>query len=88
MHDAAFVLLGLTLLPAMVFLVGAFQADPRWRGLAVYTGASAALVLPAFVLKGLAFYVFLGGVLLWSEAAAWNLRRLAGTGKFPSITRP
>ncbi len=70
LHDLSFVLLGLTLLPAMLLLGRAFQCDPRWRGLAVYTWATAALAIPTFVLKGIAFYVFLVAVLVWNEVVA------------------
>jgi len=77
LHDASFVLLGLTLLPAMLFLGRAFQRYARWSRLAVYTWITAALIIPAFILKGIAFYLFLGGVLLWSEVIAWRLNRLS-----------
>lgn len=77
LHDASFVLLGLTLLPAMLFLGRAFRSDPRWRGLAIYTWATAAFVIPAFILKGPAFYVFLAAVLLWSETLAWRLNQIS-----------
>jgi hypothetical protein len=76
LHDASFVSLGLTLLPAMIFLGCAFQNDPRWSRLAPYTWITAALILPAFILKGIAFYLFLAGVLLWCEVVAWQLHQL------------
>jgi hypothetical protein len=77
LHDGAFVVLGLSLLPAMVLLGGAFRRDPRWRRLAAGTWLAAACVIPAFVMKGAAFYVFLAAVLAWSELVAWRLRKLA-----------
>jgi hypothetical protein len=73
LHDASFVFLGLTLLPAMIALGRAFQLDPRWRGMAAYTWLTVALALPTFVLKGAAFYIFLLAVLAWSEVAAIRL---------------
>ena len=76
LHDAFFVLLGLTLMPGMLALGRAFQHDSRWRGLAVFTWVTAALSLPTFFLKGLLFYVFLGAILLWSEIVALRLRSL------------
>ncbi len=76
LHDASFVLLGLTLLPAMLALGRAFQLDPRWRGMSTYTWLTVACALPTFVLKGAAFYVFLLCVLTWSEMVALRLRRL------------
>ena len=70
LHDASFVLLGLTLLPAMLTLGRAFQLDPRWRSLSAYTWLTVALAIPTFVLKGAAFYIFLLAVLTWSEVLA------------------
>jgi hypothetical protein len=70
LHDLSFVMLGLTLLPAMLFLGCAFHHDPRWRDLGLYTWITVALAVPAFILKGIAFYFFLGSVLLWNEIIA------------------
>jgi hypothetical protein len=76
LHDVFFALLGLTLMPGMIALGRAFQKDPRWRGLAIYTWATAALALPTFFIKGVAFYVFLAAVLIWSEVIALRMRSL------------
>ena len=73
LHDLSFVLLGLTLFPAMIFLGFAFRADERWKNLAVYTWGTLALAGPAFFIKGAAFYVFLFAILLWNEIAALRL---------------
>jgi Protein of unknown function (DUF998) len=67
LHDLSFVLLGLTLLPAMIFLGKAFWDDPRWRDLGLYTWATVVLAVPTFILKGIAFYIFLGLILIWNE---------------------
>lgn len=75
LHDAAFVVLGLTLLPAMIMLGRAFEDDPRWRGYGIYTWVTAALAIPSFFLKGAAFYVFLFFILLWNEIIAWKLNK-------------
>ena len=75
LHDLSFVLLGLTLFPAMVVLGFAFRADERWKSLAVYTWGTLALAGPAFFIKGAAFYVFLFSILLWNELAALRLTR-------------
>ncbi|HEY2979772.1 MAG TPA: DUF998 domain-containing protein [Anaerolineales bacterium] len=77
LHDASFVMLGLSLLPGMLVLGRAFHNDARWRGLAIPTWAAAALVIPAFILKGAAFYVFLAAVLLWSEMLAWRFKQIS-----------
>jgi len=73
LHDLSFVMLGLTLLPAMILFGFAFRADERWEGLSLYTWITVALALPAFWLKGAAFYVFMLAVLVWSEVVAIRL---------------
>lgn len=75
LHDLSFVLLGLTLFPAMIILGFAFHADPRWKNLAAYTWGTLALAAPAFFVKGAAFYVFLLAILVWNEIAAIRLNR-------------
>jgi hypothetical protein len=78
LHDLCFVLLGLTLIPAMIPLGFAFQQDTRWKNLSQYTWVTAALSLPAFWLKGAAFYLFILAVLIWCEIVADRLRRRSG----------
>jgi hypothetical membrane protein len=73
LHDLSFVLLGLTLFAAMIVLGFAFRNDERWRNLSLYTWLTLAFSIPAFVLKGAAFYVFLSAILLWMESVAWKL---------------
>lgn len=73
LHDGAFVLLGLTLLPAMFLLAHIFRRNPRWRDHARYTLITVLVIAPAFALKGIAFYVFLAGVLAWFEITAIRL---------------
>ena len=75
LHDASFVVIGSTLMPAMLLLGFAFRADAHWRGLSGYTWLTVALAGPAFALKGAAFYVFLLAVLVWSEVTAVHLYR-------------
>jgi hypothetical protein len=77
LHDLSFVLLGLFMLPAMLGLGRAFQNDPRWRGFGPYTFVTAALAIPSFALKGIAFYIFLGAILTWSVLLAIKLFRLS-----------
>jgi hypothetical protein len=76
LHDFCFVLLGITLLGAMLFLGKAFQDDPRWRGYGIYTWITAALAIPSFFLKGVAFYVFLLAILTWNEVIAIRLLKI------------
>jgi len=76
LHDSSFVLLGLTLAPAMILLGFAFQNDIRWKSLSTYTWVTVALALPTFWIKGAAFYVFMLAVLIWSEVTALRLNSL------------
>ncbi len=73
LHDLSFVLLGLTLFPAMIVLGFAFRTDSFWKTLSLYTWLTLAFAIPAFILKGAAFYVFLFSILLWMEILAWRL---------------
>jgi hypothetical protein len=77
LHDTSFVMLGLTLMPAMLALGFAFRKDDHWKGLALYTWITVALALPAFWLKGAAFYVFMLAVLVWSEIVAIRLKSIS-----------
>jgi len=73
LHDLSFVMLGLTLMPAMIFLGFAFREHPHWINLSRYTWITVALALPAFWLKGAAFYIFMLAVLIWCEVIAFRL---------------
>jgi hypothetical protein len=74
LHDAFFGVLGAALMPGMLLLGGVFQKHEHWKNLALYTWGTLALVIPTFWLKGVAFYVFLLAILLWSEVVAFRLR--------------
>jgi Protein of unknown function (DUF998) len=76
LHDLAFVLLGVTLIPAMILLGFAFRQSADWRSLASYTWVTAFLAVPTFSLKGAAFYVFLLMVLAWCEVMAFHLKSI------------
>jgi len=75
LHDLSFVLLGLTLFPAMIVLSFAFRNDEKWKNLSLYTWGTLLLAAPAFALKGAAFYVFLFAILVWNEVVAYKLNR-------------
>jgi hypothetical protein len=77
LHDASFVVIGLTLMPAMILLGIVFLRDKRWKNLALYTWMTVALAIPTFWMKGFAFYFFLLAVLLWCEVIAIRLRTTA-----------
>jgi hypothetical protein len=74
LHDSFFALLGITLMPGMLLLGWVFRQNEPWKNLSVYTWATLALVVPTFWLKGLAFYLFLLAILMWSEVIAFRLR--------------
>jgi hypothetical protein len=74
LHDAFFVLLGLTLMPSMLVLGFVFRRNEQWEKLSIYTWATVALSVPAFWLKGVAFYGFLLAILLWDEIIALRLK--------------
>ncbi len=73
LHDLSFVLLGLSLMPAMILLGFVFRQVEQWRSLTRYTWLTAFCAVPTFGLKGAAFYIFLLLVLIWSEVVAWRL---------------
>ena len=74
LHDLSFVMLGLTLFPAMIVLGFAFRNDVNWRNLSNYTWLTLAFAIPAFILKGAAFYIFLLAILLWCEVVAFRVK--------------
>jgi hypothetical protein len=74
LHDLSFVILGLTLMPSMIYLGKAFRENPHWRNLVKYSWGTAALALPTFFLKGPFFYVFLLAILTWVEVIAIRLQ--------------
>jgi len=76
LHDLSFVLLGLTLFPAMIILGFAFRIDDKWKSLSLYTWLTLCLAAPAFALKGAAFYVFLLAILVWNEVVALRLNQI------------
>ena len=79
LHDLSFVLLGVFMLSSMLGLGRAFQSDSRWQGFGSYTFITAALAIPSFALKGIAFYIFLGAILVWSVLLAIQLFRLSNS---------
>ncbi len=72
-HDLSFVLLGLTLFPSMITLGFAFRQNESWKRFSLYTWLTVACAIPAFILKGAAFYVFLLAILFWMEILAWKM---------------
>lgn len=79
LHDLSFVLLGVFMLLSMLGLGQAFQSGSLWKGFGPYTFVTAALAIPSFALKGIAFYLFLGAILTWSVTIAIKLFCLSNT---------
>jgi hypothetical protein len=79
-HDGAYALLSLNLLPGMLLLAAELRHRGSWRALALPILPAALLAAPAFALKGVAFYGVLVLILGWFIAAAcwlWRLTRSA-----------
>jgi len=76
LHDSSFVIIGFSLMPAMILLGFVFLKDQRWRDLAIYTWLTVALAIPTFWMKGFAFYIFLAAILLWYEVIALRLQKV------------
>jgi hypothetical protein len=74
LHDSFFAVLGVMLMLGMLLLGRVFRKHENWKNLSIYTWGTLALVIPTFWLKGMAFYVFLAAILIWSEVVAFRLR--------------
>jgi len=74
-HDAAFVALGVMLVASLLTFGFVFRAERKGRTGMLISWMTAALIVPAFVFKGITFYFFLGAFLAWCEAAALRLLR-------------
>lgn len=75
LHDLSFVLLGLTLMPSMLLLGFTFRKADHWKNLSIYTWITVALTIPSFWFKGMAFYMFMLAVLVWSAVLAFHLHK-------------
>lgn len=75
-HDVAFVLFVLALLPAIFFLWRRFRGDPRWQSHARYTLVTGLLATLFLLLPGVAYYLFIVVALVWFEVTAVRLWRL------------
>jgi Protein of unknown function (DUF998) len=73
LHDSFFAVLGVMLMSGMLLLGRVFQRHKQWKNLSNYTWGTLALVIPTFWLKGMAFYIFLAAILIWSEVVAFRL---------------
>ena len=76
-HDLAFGLFVLVLLPSFFFLWRRFRGDAAWRGHARYTLATRVVATLSIFLPSVAHYLFLAVVLAWMEVTAIRLWRLS-----------
>jgi hypothetical protein len=76
LHDTAYALLGLSLLPGFFLMARAFGRQPGWQVYSRLTWLILALTVPTFIIKGIAFYIFLSSVLIWYELVAIQIWRL------------
>jgi hypothetical protein len=77
-HDLAFALFVLALLPSFFFLWRRFKGDALWRDLARYTLATGVIAALLIFLPSVAYYLFIVAVLAWMEVTAirlWLLSR-------------
>jgi len=77
-HDLAFFLFVLALLPAFFFLWRRFRRDALWQGYAHYTLATGAIATLLLYLPGVAYYLFLAVVLIWISATGVKLWKSTG----------
>ncbi len=80
-HDTAFVLLGLSLFPALLLFARHCSRQAAWKYFGIYTWITLFCIIPAFILKGLAFYVFLIGILLWFVVLSLRIMAVECTPK-------
>jgi Protein of unknown function (DUF998) len=77
-HDLAFVVFVLALLPALFFLWRRFGEDPAWRSHARYTLATGIIATLLLLLPGVAYYLFILVVLVWISITGARLWRSTG----------
>ncbi len=76
-HDLAFALFVLALLPAFFFLWRRFREDALWQAQARYTLITGVLATLLLLLPGVAYYLFLAVVLVWFEIMAVRLWQIS-----------
>lgn len=86
-HGLAFILLVLSLLPALLFWWWRLRRDPRWRGYDLYTLISAVLYVALLFASAAqwAFYLFLAVVLAWIEVMAIRLHTAENAAARPRV---
>jgi hypothetical protein len=76
-HDLAFALFVLALLPSFFFLWRRFRKDAPWRSHSRYTLATGVIATLSIFVPGVAYYLFIIVTLTWMEVTAVRLLRLS-----------
>ncbi len=76
-HDLAFALFVLALLPSFLFLWWRLRKEALWQNHARYTLATGVIAALLISLPGVAYYLFIVVVLVWMEVTAIQLWRLS-----------
>ena len=79
-HDLAFVLFVVSLVPSFFFLWRRMERDSLWRSYGRYTLITGLLAIPLLLLPGPTYYLSLALILAWLEVLAirlWIVARLA-----------
>ncbi|MBA2691081.1 MAG: DUF998 domain-containing protein [Rubrobacter sp.] len=74
-HDISFVVFAVSLLAGVFLLSREFGADAAWKTHAWYTLATGFVAVVCLVLPGMAYYFFVGVLLVWIGATAMKLKR-------------
>ena len=74
-HDLAFALFVLSLLPSFFFLWRRLREEALWRGHARYTLATGVIATLSLFLPGVAYYLFIAVVLVWISTTGVKLWR-------------
>jgi hypothetical protein len=75
-HDAGYVLLGISFVPGMIVLARQLRQFPEWKAHAHVTWLAVALIIPTFILKGVALYIFLLTILTWYGLTSLRILQL------------
>jgi hypothetical protein len=81
LHDAAYVILGISFIPGMMLLTRHFARIPEWKIYARLTWWAVVIIIPSFIIKGVAFYILLLAMLTWYELISLKIWQVASGSK-------
>lgn len=76
LHNTAYVLLGISFVSGLMLLARHFAHIPEWKTYARLTWWAVIIIIPSFVLKGVAFYILLLAMLTWYELISLKIWKL------------